>query len=697
MTEADRWVSANNRYLERELNALRVRLRELAESGGDCGPDPVRAAALPVRSAGMRHWFRFRPARYRKEPVAPLVDALFGPEPADETPEEIDARYVPALVVLSDRLGLSEFERQLLLMCAAMEFDSAFGALCAEAQHDPVSHGPTFALALSALDNPAWDAMSAERPLRYWRLIDIHQPGAQPLVSAALRADERIVNYIKGLNYLDDRLSPLVERIADGDGETLPPSQAESADAIAACLDEGAQPPLFQLLGDSSPCKLAVARAVAERFGVALQRLRAASIPAGDGDRETFIRLWQREAALLPVALYVDASDVEPGSAEARGVERVLNRSGGLVFLDTRSSWHGLDRTALSFEIARPLPSEQLALWSEALGEGGERHAALLAGQFNLDQAAIAAIAARAETLAGDDAEERQRALWAGALAHARPALDQLAQPILPNAVWNDIQLPARERAQLAEIAAQVRNRSEVYDGLGFRERLSRGVGISVLFAGDSGTGKTMAAEALAGELGLLLYRIDLSGVVSKYIGETEKNLRKLFDAAEDGGAILFFDEADALFGKRSEVKDSHDRYANIEVNYLLQRMESYRGLAILTTNMKSSLDQAFVRRLRFIVNFPFPGVAERGAIWRGVFLPALDTSLIDFDRLARLNLTGGSIHNIALNAAFAAVEAGGGLTMPIVLEAARGEFLKLEKPINENDFRWLESVGGRA
>src|SRR5205085_11664920 len=176
-----------------------------------------------------------------------------------------------------------------------------------------------------------------------------------------------------------------------------------------------------------------------------------------------------------------------------------------------------------------------------------------------------------------------------------------------------------------------------------------------------------------------------------------EKNLRKLFDAAEDGGAILFFDEADALFGKRSEVKDSHDRYANIEVNYLLQRMESYRGLAILTTNMKSSLDQAFVRRLRFIVNFPFPGVAERGAIWRGVFPPALDTSLIDFDRLARLNLTGGSIHNIALNAAFAAVEAGGGLTMPIVLEAARGEFLKLEKPINENDFRWLESVGGRA
>jgi hypothetical protein len=700
MTEADRWVSANNRYLERELKALRVRLRALAEAGGgggDWAPAPVRAATVPVGSAGMRHWFRFRPAQRRKEPVAPPVDAIFGPEPADEPAEEIDSRYVPALAVLSDRLGLSEFERQLLLMCAAMEFDSSFGALCADAQHDAACRGPTFALALSALDNPAWDAMSAERPLRYWRLIEIHQPGAQPLISAALRADERIVNYIKGLNYLDDRLAPLVERIADGDGETLPPSQAEAADAIAGSLDEGAQPPLFQLLGDSQPCKLAVARVVAHRFGVALQRLRAASVPAGGGDRETFVRLWQREAALLPVALYVDGSDVEPGSPEARAVERVLNRSGGLVFLDARSVWRGLDRPALSFEIARPLPSEQRGLWAEALGEGGERQAALLAGQFNLDQAAIAAIAARAEALAGDDWEARRRALWTGTLAHARPALDQLAQPIAPKARWDDIQLPGRERAQLAEIAAQVRNRSEVYDGLGFRERLSRGVGISVLFAGDSGTGKTMAAEALAGELGLLLYRIDLSGVVSKYIGETEKNLRKLFDAAEDGGAILFFDEADALFGKRSEVKDSHDRYANIEVNYLLQRMESYRGLAILTTNMKSSLDQAFVRRLRFIVNFPFPGPAERMAIWRGVFPPQVDTSPLDFDRLARLNLTGGSIHNIALNAAFAAVEAGGGLTMPIVLEAARGEFLKLEKPINAADFNWLESVGGTA
>jgi SpoVK/Ycf46/Vps4 family AAA+-type ATPase len=218
---------------------------------------------------------------------------------------------------------------------------------------------------------------------------------------------------------------------------------------------------------------------------------------------------------------------------------------------------------------------------------------------------------------------------------------------------------------------------------------MSRGLGVSALFAGDSGTGKTMAAEVIAAELRLNLYRIDLSAVVSKYIGETEKNLRRLFDSAENGGAILFFDEADALFGKRSEVKDSHDRYANIEINYLLQRMEAYRGLAILATNMKSALDPAFMRRLRFIVTFPFPGPAQRKSIWQSVFPDDLPRETLDYDRLSRLHATGGNIHSIALNAAFLAAKAGSPVTMPLVLEAARAEFRKLERPVNEADFRW--------
>jgi len=268
--------------------------------------------------------------------------------------------------------------------------------------------------------------------------------------------------------------------------------------------------------------------------------------------------------------------------------------------------------------------------------------------------------------------------------AQARSRLDDLAQRIEPSAGWEDLVLPEPQRQLLAEIAGQVRQRPRVYDAWGFGGAGIRGLGISALFAGPSGTGKTMAAEVLARELRLDLYRIDLSQVVSKYIGETEKNLRRVFDAAEGGGSILLFDEADALFGKRSEVKDSHDRYANIEVSYLLQRMESYRGLAILTTNLKNALDPAFLRRLRFVVSFPFPDAAQREEIWRRVFPSLTPTEMLDAGRLARLNVAGGHIRNIALHAAFLAAEADEPVRMAHVLRAARGEYAKLEKTLTE-------------
>jgi SpoVK/Ycf46/Vps4 family AAA+-type ATPase len=233
-----------------------------------------------------------------------------------------------------------------------------------------------------------------------------------------------------------------------------------------------------------------------------------------------------------------------------------------------------------------------------------------------------------------------------------------------------------------------------VYERWGFGARLGRGKGIAALFAGPSGTGKTMAAEVIANYLRLDLYRVDLSRVVSKYIGETEKNLRQVFDAAEQSGAILFFDEADALFGKRSEVRDSHDRYANIEINYLLQRMEDYRGLAILATNMKSLLDQAFLRRLRFLVDFPFPSAAQRTRIWRGAFPPAAETENLDYEFLSRLEITGGNIKNIALNAAFLAAAAGAPISMQLLLMAARREYSKIDKLVVEFEFgRYFAAV----
>ena len=302
--------------------------------------------------------------------------------------------------------------------------------------------------------------------------------------------------------------------------------------------------------------------------------------------------------------------------------------------------------------------------------------------EFSLSPSAIQAISA--EVVSAD-------ALWDASRAYARPQLDDLAQRIETHASWLDLVLPETQLQTLREIAIHLRQRTTVYETWGFGARSPRGLGISALFAGQSGTGKTLAAEVLANELQLDLYRIDFSQVVSKYIGETEKNLRRIFDHAEGGGVILLFDEADALFGKRSEVKDSHDRYANIEVSYLLQRMETYRGLAILTTNLKNALDTAFLRRIRFVVQFPFPDSAYRAEIWRRIFPPDTPTLGLDYGKLARLNVAGGNIRNIALNAAFLAADAGEPVTMRHLSSAARGEYAKLEKALTEAEIGgWL-------
>jgi SpoVK/Ycf46/Vps4 family AAA+-type ATPase len=306
-----------------------------------------------------------------------------------------------------------------------------------------------------------------------------------------------------------------------------------------------------------------------------------------------------------------------------------------------------------------------------------------VAAQFSLGLPAIRSAAALA--IAGcavDPAAGIARTTWNICHTLSRTRLESLAHRIEPGAGWDELVLPALQAQAVRRVAVHVRHRATVYDSWGFAARSPRGLGISALFAGLSGTGKTLAAEVLAGELRLDLYRIDLASVVSKYIGETEKNLSRVFDAAESSGAILLFDEADALFGKRSEVKDSPDRYANIEVSYLLQRMEAYRGLAILTTNLKSALDPAFLRRIRFVVQFPFPDPAQRAEIWRRIFPASTPTEGLDVWKLAKLNVPGGNIRNIAVSAAFLAAQAGEPVRMRHICEAAKDEYLKLERPL---------------
>lgn len=689
MTDVKAWTDANNDYLAKALVWLRLRLARQAASRKVPTPQSSRRGFLS------RLFGKTQAARVARVTKAELRTAFAAMEEAERQDPS------PALVIVGERLGLSRFERQLLLLCAAVELDTGVATLCALAQGDPALHFPTFSLALSLFDEPVWEVLSPERPLRCWRLIEINQPGAQPLTTSAVRIDERILNYLKGLNYLDDRLSTLLVPLgpAVDEVESLPPSQRQAVDTIVDRIqraDGARHQPVVQLLGSDSSSKQLVARHAAASLGLHLYRLPAASLPTGSADLETFSRLWTRDCVLLPVALFLEAPDSggEDLGGPPQALRHFLLSSNTLVFLDTRDTQSSLERASFTVDINKPAPVEQQAAWQVALGEVAGDSPALLAGQFSLNEDSIRGIASTELKRFGNGHEARpgpvlHERLWAACQGTTRPRFEGLAQRVEPKATWDEIVLPPEDRSLLTRIANQVALRTRVYDEWGFRNRMNRGLGITVLFAGESGTGKTMGAEVLANHLQLDLYRVDLSAVVSKWIGETEKRLRRLFDAAEDGGAILFFDEADALFGKRTEVKESHDRFANIEINYLLQRMETFRGLAILATNMKSALDSAFLRRLRFIVNFPFPTVADRKAIWEKAFPPKVPVNGLDWDRLARFNLTGGSIHNISLNAAFQAAHADSDLTMPLVLDAARTEFRKMNRPINEADFRW--------
>jgi SpoVK/Ycf46/Vps4 family AAA+-type ATPase len=341
-------------------------------------------------------------------------------------------------------------------------------------------------------------------------------------------------------------------------------------------------------------------------------------------------------------------------------------------------------------EIAPPTSNEQRTAWQQHLqASAASNIPELLSGQFELSLTSIDRIVKQLNASNVAEISTLRTTLWDACRNACRPMLEDLVQRIDTKATWEDLVVPADQMHLLKQITGQVRHRSKVLDDWGLRSRLNRGFGVTVLFSGESGTGKTMAAEVIANDLRLDLFRIDLSSVVNKYIGETEKNLRKLFDAAESGGAILFFDEADALFGKRSEVKDSHDRYANIETNYLLQRLESFRGLAILASNNKSNMDSAYLRRLRFVVDFTFPEAAQRKEIWRRVFPSETPLSAFDATQLAKIGISGGNIHNIALNAAFAAAATRDSIDMSCLLDSAKSELIKAQKPLSVPGIQW--------
>ena len=634
--------------------------------------------SIPATAEQEYSWAEANQA-YLVEEFARLRAQMGADLPVSLSALKAEMEPAPAIDQLAEIFGLTAFERDLLLLCAGVEMDSALAAACGAAVGDPRHPAPTFGLALAALAQPHWSALTPAGALRRFRLVEMDS--AQGLTTAVLRVDERILHFLAGINEVDVRLNSLLAL------SSVPDCAAEEHQLLAgrlapAITTAAAHPPVLHLCGDDLPGQqdtAALAALVARR---PLFVLRAEDIPADAAAQDLLLDLWAREVALLNAVLAVEAG----GAEHAAHAKRFVERARGHVFLASRDPLQ-LNRELLRYEVNKPRPAEQKRLWEESTGlTEGDSDGLLdrLAGQFRLSARTIRATAAMPHALEPD-------ALWNACRALARPRLEDMAQRLVPAAEWSDLVLPELQMLELRQIVAQVRSRMKVHETWGFAAKGRRGLGVSALFSGESGTGKTLAAEVLAHELGLDLYRIDLAAVVSKYIGETEKNLRQVFDAAEEGGALLLFDEADALFGKRGEAKDSNDHYANMQVGYLLQRMEAYQGLAILTTNLKSSLDRAFQRRLRFIVEFPFPDAVQREAIWRRSFPSATPTHDLNYSALAHLKLPGGSIRNIALNAAFFAAEADEPVAMRHLLGAARLEAQKTDRPLSVAETRgWI-------
>jgi hypothetical protein len=614
----------------------------------------------------------------------------------DETLQQHSEPLDPpaAIDVVADTFRLSPFERDLLLLCAGVEMDSALAARCAEMVGRTQRSAITFALSLATLSEPHWSALAPSAPLRHYRLIEMES--GQGLTSAALRIEERILHYLAGVNQLDARLEGFLQSRPQPVGiaeehRALVEQINEDLDCLRVA-EQAAHSRVLHLLGDDPRGQEDIAWLLAQRSGRQLYILRAENLPNAGGEVDQFVQLWTREALLLPGVLLLQMETATVTNAAQQLVERLP----GPLIVASREPI-GLHRHTASHEVNKPEPVAQMRLWREALGPAATSLNGMLdtiAGQFNLSAETIfsAARSCVSESAKSDADPEK---LWDVCRSVARPRLQDLAERIVTGsgqmAGWDDLVLPELQKQTLQQIAVQSRHRMKVHETWGFAARGRRGLGLSALFAGPSGTGKTLAAEVLAGELKLDLYRIDLSAVVSKYIGETEKNLKQVFDAADEGGVMLLFDEADALFGKRAEVRDSHDRYANIEVGYLLQRMENFLGLAILATNFKSSLDKAFQRRLRFTVDFPFPDAEQRRAIWARVFPKETPTVGLDYRLLAQLNMTGGNIRNIALNAAFLAAADGGPVAMEHLLQATRQEAIKIERPLSDMEIRgWV-------
>jgi SpoVK/Ycf46/Vps4 family AAA+-type ATPase len=620
------------------------------------------------------------------------------------------------LRTLAQRFQLSPFEVDVLLVSLAMELDLRYERLYAYLQDDVTRKRPSVDLALNLLTATpetrvaAMACFSANAPLLRHRLIDLVDDTAQPfppLLARYLKIEDRVVQYVMGRDEPDSRIQGFTKMADTGESmDMLLVNQDLRQRMVRFVRNSGdAGGTIIFMAGPDGAGRQSTAAAVCRESGI---RMMVVDLEAME-DSQTLshdagIALVHREARLQHAAVYWRGFDRMPD--EKRKASRLafahhLEDRPPITFLAGDQVWipdHGLKNLPFSHIVfERHDFSERVKIWDSTLrGKGSgitENNLLELASKFKLTGGQIldAAAAARHMSLqkSGEPDQFDMEDLYDACYRHSSRGLAKLARKITPKYKWTDIILPKDHIDQLREICNQVNHREKVYGQWGFEGKLSLGKSISALFEGPSGTGKTMAAEIIAGELHLELYKIDLSSIVSKYIGETEKNLSTIFTEAEMSNAILFFDEADALFGKRSEVKDSHDRYANIETGYLLQRMEEYEGVVILSTNLRKNMDEAFTRRIGYIVTFPFPNKEARQQIWSTIW-PAqtpLGTNL-DYEVLAdEFEITGGNIKNIVLRAAFMAASDNQNVGRRHLLRATRREYQKMGKVLADGQF----------
>lgn len=611
-----------------------------------------------------------------------------------KTPSWVHDEPLSALETISQTFHLSKFEKNILVLCAGAEIDGELALLCSKLYNNSNSKFPTFDIALRAFPDADWEAILPESNLRRFQLISMHNYDDIPLITTPIRIQERILHYLLGFrSAMDSSLDYMVRPVQ------MTAAVAESAKSRVSDIVEfyqnnasRAKLPIFHLWGQDVDNSLIVAQQACKELEFGLWSIPGELIPSKSPEEQSMSGLLSRECFLTSNALYINTYDID--DAAKRTIVRFAERSViPLIFIGAREPWSfSSDKPVIIMELKRPTKEDQRKMWRQSFKNSTlddttkSRYLAEIDGivdRCNLDAVSIETISKKisAEVHVKDkdfDPKSLYFLLHNSTYRLAKTRLGDLAEEILPVARLKDIILPISRKNMMQAIALHFKHRRKVYDDWGFGKKSSRGLGIIALFSGESGTGKTMAAEAIANELGIDLFRIDLSMVASKYIGETEKNLRQIFDAADTKECILFFDEADSLFGKRSEVKDSHDRYANLQVGYLLQRIESHNGIVILATNFKKSLDPAFMRRVRFIIDFPFPDEKSREEIWRGIFPENVPLEPLDFKFLSGLSITGGSIRNIALNAAFLAAEEGGAVLMGHIRRAAEEEYNKL-------------------